>query len=308
MIEIKNVTKIYHINSGNLCALNNISFKIKKGTIFGLLGPNGAGKTTIIRILSTLLEPTKGTVKICSIDASKDPGLVRKKIGVVLGQRMIYHRLSGRANLEYYGALYGVYDIKKRIKELTDFFEIKERIDDLVETYSTGMRAKLALMRGMIHDPQVLLLDEPTLGLDPGIAVKLRKKIVELKNNNRTILLCTHYLHEAEEICDEIAILNKGEIVAYDTPKNLRNKEQANKNLVIYLNKNSSIKQFLNEFNLKSYHDTTGQYIKIPIKDLKDVALWSQRLSKYKLQDQYIHIVEPSLESIYLSTIAKKNE
>ncbi|VVB51452.1 Trehalose/maltose import ATP-binding protein MalK [uncultured archaeon] len=194
-------------------AVDDVSLSVKKGEIYGLLGPNGSGKTTTTKILSTLLTPTSGEVNVAGYDVLKQPQEVRKNIGVMLGQQLIYHRLSGRDNLMLYGDLYGVEDVGERIEELAGFFGLSERLDSLVETYSTGMKCRLAVVRALIHDPPVLLLDEPTLGLDPQAAVKLREQIKALSKEGKTIFLCTHYMLEAEYLCDKVGILSKGRLL-----------------------------------------------------------------------------------------------
>ncbi len=307
MIHVENLTKLYHIPSGIIRAVDGITFSIPSGSILGLLGPNGAGKTTTIKIICTLLEPTSGTVSVGGFDVTKKPLDVRKQLGVVFGQRMIYHRLSGRANLEYYGKLYGVNNLDRRIDELAEFFEIKGRVDDLVETYSTGMRAKLSLMRAMIHDPQVLLLDEPTLGLDPGIAIKLRRKINELKKANRTILLSTHYLHEAEDLCDDIAILYKGKIIAHDNPKRLQQKHSKNKQLVIYYGVNPAIDAYLGKNKVRIIKDASGTYAVISISHMDEVALWQKIFAGYKSNIHNFSISEPTLEDLYIAATKGKS-
>ncbi len=231
MIEINDLCKSYFIKQKEIKALSKLNLHINEGEIFGLLGPNGAGKTTTIKILSTLTRPSSGTARVAGFDCVKQSILVRRNIGVVLSMTMIYHRLTGRANLRFFGKLYGVENLDKQIEKLADFFDMRDKLDLLVETYSTGMRAKLALMRGMIHDPPVLFFDEPTLGLDPTSAKKLRDKIIQLKKMKKTILLCTHHLSEADHLCDRIGILRKGELVAADTPANLRNRVGKQKSL-----------------------------------------------------------------------------
>ncbi|MEW6047373.1 MAG: ABC transporter ATP-binding protein [Bacillota bacterium] len=186
---------------------------------------NGAGKTTIIRILSTLIEPTSGTASICGHDVRTDPAAARACLGVVMaGERHLYWKLTGRENLEYFATLYHVpaRAIPGRIRAVLDRLGLSERADELVERYSTGMRQRLSLARALLHDPPALLLDEPTLGLDPQAARTLRELVLELKAEGRAILLTTHYMDEGDFLCDRVAIINHGRIVACDTPEALK--------------------------------------------------------------------------------------
>jgi len=196
-------------------ALNNINLQIKEGELFALLGPNGAGKTTLIKIICGLIEPTSGKVFVNGKSVEEE----KSNIGLMLGTKMIYKRITGYDNLKYFAKLYGINDYNERIKQLADFLGIGDWINQLVETYSTGMLSKLALARAMIHNPKILVLDEPTLGLDPIISMEVREKI---KNSGKTIILCTHYLEEAEKLADRIGILNKGKLVKVGSNKEMK--------------------------------------------------------------------------------------
>ncbi len=200
---------------------------IPKGTLFGLLGPNGAGKTTMIKLLSTLLLPEEGTAYVNGFDITKQANQVRSSIGVVTGgERGLYWRLTGRENLLFFARLYGVREDKARprIDELLKLVELDDRANDNVEKYSRGMKQRLHLIRGLVHDPPILLMDEPTLGLDPNSAVVIREFIKEKlqKDQGKTILLTTHYMEEADQLCDQIAVIDHGKIIAHGTPGELK--------------------------------------------------------------------------------------
>lgn len=199
-------------------AADAISLEIKSGEVFGLLGPNGAGKTTVMKLLCGLVQPTSGRVAIdgSSVEAKKG------RIGLMLGADMIYYRITGYENLEYFADLYNVADPAGRIAELSEFLELGESLGEYVEAYSNGMKTKLALARTLVHDPDIILLDEPTVGLDPHISRRIRDKILELKGRGKTIVLATHYMEEADYLCDRVAILSRGRVVAADTPGNLK--------------------------------------------------------------------------------------
>ncbi|MBI4760876.1 MAG: ATP-binding cassette domain-containing protein [Chloroflexota bacterium] len=206
-------------------AVNGVDLQIQYGEIFGLLGPNGAGKSTTIRMLCTLLEPTSGTAHINGYDIVKQANDVRRSLGTVLaGERSIYWKLTGRENLEYFAALYHIPPAiaKKRVDELIERMELKDRANELVEKYSTGMRQRVAIAKALLARPPILLLDEPTLGLDPQAARNLRELIAQLKQEGHTILLTTHYMEEADQLSDRIGIIDAGKIIALDTPEALK--------------------------------------------------------------------------------------
>jgi ABC-2 type transport system ATP-binding protein len=206
-------------------AVDGVDLKIPRGEVFGLLGPNGAGKTTTIRMLCTLLEPTSGTARVNGFDVVRQASLVRQNLGTVLaGDRSIYWKLTGRENLEYFAALYHIPpDIaKKRIQELLERMELTARANELVEKYSTGMKQRIAVSKALLARPPILLLDEPTLGLDPQAARNIRDLVNELKKEGHTIVLTTHYMEEADQLSDRIGIIDQGKIIALDTPAALK--------------------------------------------------------------------------------------
>ncbi|HKW78045.1 MAG TPA: ABC transporter ATP-binding protein [Candidatus Limnocylindria bacterium] len=206
-------------------AVDAIDLTVDVGEIFGVLGPNGAGKTTTMKMLATLLEPTSGEARVFGIDVSAHPREVRGRIGAMLsGERSLYWKLTGRENLEYFAALYHVppRETRSRIAGVLSAVSLGDRADDYVERYSTGMRQRLALARALLPDPPLLLLDEPTVGLDPQASRDLRDRVRELKRAGRTVLLTTHYMEEADQLCDRVAIIDHGRIVALDAPAALK--------------------------------------------------------------------------------------
>ena len=206
-------------------AVRGVSFEIEEGELFGLLGPNGAGKTTTIKMLITLLIPTSGQAKVLGRDVVDDAHWVRQRIGYVFGgDRGLYERLSALDNLRYFAELYGVEPRtqRTRIHELLELVGLEGREKERVEGYSRGMRQRLHIARGLLHDPPVLFLDEPTIGVDPVGARELRSTIGGLKEAGKTVLLTTHYMFEADALCDRIAVVAKGKIVAEGTPRDLK--------------------------------------------------------------------------------------
>ena len=234
VVEARDLRRVYKTHTGTIRrrvkeieAVRGVSFQIEKGELFGLLGPNGAGKTTTIKMLITLLIPTAGSASVLGHDVVKEPREVRKRIGYVFGgERGVYERLSGYDNLRYFAELYGVppKTQKKRIEELLELVGLKGREHERTEGYSRGMKQRLHVARGLLHDPEVVFLDEPTIGLDPVGARELRATIGTLTQAGKTILLTTHYMFEADALCDRIAVISQGEIVAEGTPEQLKSR------------------------------------------------------------------------------------
>jgi len=235
-IEISNLKRQFKTTIGvikrqtkEVVAVDGISFDIHAGELFGLLGPNGAGKTTTIKMLTTLLIPSSGTATIMGLDVVKDAEKIRPRIGFIFGgERGLYWRLSGLDNLRYFATLYYVDAkvAKKKIPELIELVGLKGREKEKVEGYSRGMRQRLHIARALLHDPEVLFLDEPTMGLDPVGAREMRMTIRDLQSAKKTILLTTHYMFEADALCERIAVINKGKIVALNTPEKLKHTVQ----------------------------------------------------------------------------------
>jgi len=207
-------------------ALDKVNLEIRPGELFGLLGPNGSGKTTTIKCLSTILIPDEGTVTVNGFDLQKETAMVRASLGMVVGgERTLYWKLTARDNLMYFASLYKMQrkQAKQRIDELLETMQLSDRADERLEDYSTGMRQKVAIARALLHDPPILLLDEPTLGLDPNFSRQIRNQIRELsEKQGKTVLLTTHYMDEADQLCDRVAFINNGKIVAVDTPNRLK--------------------------------------------------------------------------------------
>jgi len=249
-VEARNLTKIFEkkqkVEKGvakalrarirpmkeKIAAVDHVNFEIREGEFFGLLGPNGAGKTTTIKLLCTLLVPDDGTAVVNGFDVIKEPEKVRKSLGVVTGgERGLYWRLTGRENLWFFSQMYNVPpDVARpRIEQLLKLVELQDRADEQVEKYSRGMKQRLHVVKGLVNDPPILLLDEPTLGLDPSSARVIRDFVKDQlqKEQNKTILHTTHYMEEADQLCDRIAIIDQGKTIALDTPTNLKKSIQS---------------------------------------------------------------------------------
>ncbi len=224
VIKVENLTKQFK----NTSAVDNISFAVDWGECFGLLGPNGAGKTTTVNMLSTLLKPTSGRALIAGYDVGTQKNRVRSSIGMVFQEPALDSKLTGRENLEFHAMMYGIppRSYKKSISELLSLVELSEKADTLVQNYSGGMKRRLEIARGLIQKPKVLFLDEPTLGLDS----QTRRRIWDyvkglLSEKNISIILTTHYMEEADFLCDRIAIIDSGRIIALGTPKELKDSQ-----------------------------------------------------------------------------------
>ncbi|WP_321428669.1 ATP-binding cassette domain-containing protein [uncultured Methanolobus sp.] len=221
-IEVENLVRKF----GDFTAVDNLSFNIKKGEVFGLLGPNGAGKTTTISMLSTMLPPSSGKASVNGFDIKKDQDNVRKSIGIVFQDQSLDEELTAYENMDFHGRLYRIPKStrQKMINELLKLVELYDKKDNIVKTYSGGMRRRLEIARGLLHEPEVLFLDEPTLGLDPQTRNHLWDYIDKLnKEKGITIILTTHYMEEADKLCHRIAIIDKGKIIAMDSSSNLKN-------------------------------------------------------------------------------------
>ena len=233
-IEVSHLRRTFTSNIGvikrsarEIVAVDDISFEIREGELFGLLGPNGAGKTTTTKMLTTLLIPTAGSASIKGFDVVQDADQVRRRIGFIFGgERGLYWRLSGIDNLRYFASLYNVDPgiTRKRIDYLLDMVGLQGRGDEKVQGYSRGMKQRLHVARTLLHNPDILFLDEPTLGLDPVGAREFRQVILSLQSEKKTILLTTHYMFEADALCDRIAVINHGRIIALDTPGGLKSR------------------------------------------------------------------------------------
>ncbi|MBS7642995.1 ATP-binding cassette domain-containing protein [Candidatus Bathyarchaeota archaeon] len=219
-IETFNLTKRFN----NFLAVDHVNLTVGKGELFGLLGPNGAGKTTLFRMLCTLLRPSEGTAKVAGFDIAKESNKIRNFIGIVTEKVILYPMLTPVENLMFFGRLYGLngVELKTRVNELLEMVQLAEYGNKLVGTFSSGMRQRLSIIRGILHDPQIVFLDEPTVGLDPQSARFIRDLIIELNRQGKTIILTTHIMEEADQLSHRVGIMDHGRIIAVDKPQNLK--------------------------------------------------------------------------------------
>jgi ABC-2 type transport system ATP-binding protein len=273
IIKVENLSRKFN----EKIAVKNISFEVNKGEIFGFLGPNGAGKTTTIRMLSGQLLPTEGAIKVCGIDPTKEEKKLALKIGVVPEVQNLYSDLNAERNLNLFADLYSV--DHKRVKDLLRIFGLKDRKEP-VKKLSKGLRQRILLARALIHSPELLFLDEPTIGLDPNIAKEIRATIQELKKEEKTIFLTTHYMEEADNLCDKVAIIDEGKIVALDSPHELRLKHGDREFLV----------------------ETESGIKKYPFEDIGILATLDPK------RIRSIHSVEPTLEDVFIALTGRRIE
>jgi ABC-2 type transport system ATP-binding protein len=310
IIHLDHLTKIFPSKTKVVKAVDDISFDVKKGEIFGLLGPNGAGKSTLIRILTTLLTPTSGTACVDTFDIIKDPEQIRGIIGVCPQNGTLDTELSAYDNLEFYGKLENVDDaiLEDRIWELLEMTGLSDRAMVPVQTFSGGMRRKLEIVRAFIHKPLILFLDEPTIGLDPESRREVWQQIAHLNAAETTIILTTHYMDEAERLCQRIAFVDRGRLIALDTMENLRKLIPAGDLLEIGVEKiDERVVSKIKEHPLVNSVNVLEQRVTISVTNGSQVlpAILAV-FDEYSLPILSISIHSPSLEDVFIYLTGKK--
>lgn len=306
--EVKDLKKHF----GDVKALDGVTLKAEEGTIFGLLGPNGAGKTTIVRMLSTLMEPTSGTLKVQGVDVVKDPTKVRTLIGLAGQYAAVDGFLTGRENLIMVGRLYrlSAKESKRRAKEILEQLDLVDAADRPVKTYSGGMRRRLDLGASLVGHPEILFLDEPTTGLDPRTRQDLWKIIRKLVAEGTSILLTTQYLEEADELADKIAVIDYGKVIAEGTSNQL--KARLGGDLVeVEFSKDAHVAQAIKVVEKYATKKITveGSIIKVPVSQgSKGLLNIVRQLDNAKIHPEAISLHRPSLDDVFLSLTGKKAE
>jgi ABC-2 type transport system ATP-binding protein len=305
-ISMQGLTKQF----GELIAVNSIDLEIWKGELFGLLGPNGAGKTTIIKMLTTMLTPTSGKATVWGYDAAKARNEVRSSIGVVFQDPSIDNMLTGRENLDFHGRMYGMDGSlrKKRIEEVLELVDLSDKADVQMKDYSGGMQRRLEIARGLMHRPHVLFLDEPTLGLDAQTRRHIWQYIKEMNvNENVTMVLTTHYMEEADYLCNRIAIIDYGKIVALDTPKNLKDLIGADTiTLDVQLGEENLLKQLKPYAWIKSV-DTSNGTIELLVDHAQSrIPEIMSEACNNNVVIKTVAIHEPTLEDVFLKFTGRK--
>ena len=224
MIEVRELRKVFRVKKrGDVTAVDGVSFRAGAGEVFGLLGPNGAGKTTTLRILSTALKPSSGTIVVDGIDIAVEPGEVRRRIGFLSGSTSLYPRLTPREIVTYFARLYGMEDqaIEERIEELFARLDMNDFADRRADTLSTGQKQKASIARTVVHDPKIVVFDEPTSGLDVMTSRQIIRLVQQCKDEGKCVIFSTHYMGEAERLCDRLAVIHQGRLYAEGTPQEI---------------------------------------------------------------------------------------
>ncbi len=296
-------------------AVDGVTFEVRQGEIFGLLGPNGAGKTTLLKIICTLILPTEGGGIVNGFDLLREDRRVRESIGFLPStERSFYYRLTGRQNLTFFGLLYNIPKarLKRRISELLKLMGLEEKAEEKYMKYSSGEKQKLALARCILVDPPVLILDEPTVSLDPTAARSFRQFVLSLKKRGKAILLATHNMYEADKLCDRVAIMDSGKVVALDAPSTLKRKlasdgvmlltlAEERKTLIEKLRALRTVIEIRREKETNCYH--------IFIRDGKKTAERVLKIcSEYGMIIRHIAFKEPTLEDVFFSITGGKIE
>jgi len=307
-IEVRNLWRIFKTRDGVVEALRDVNLKIKKGELFGLLGPNGAGKTTLIRILTTLLLPTKGEAYVWGYSTATEERKIRPIINMVSGGEYSgYGLLTVKENLWMFSQFYGIPGkvAKRRIEYLARRLKFEDILNKKVRNLSTGQRQKMNVARAFLTDPKVIFLDEPTLGLDVEVARVIRDFVKEwlLENDERTVLLTTRYMHEAEELCDRIAIINEGRIIALDTSDNLKKLVSREFSLVLRIHPKINISWINKIERVQKYltrEEENGLRVRIIMSREESIADVVDRIIKHGAKISYLKKEEPTLEDVFL--------
>lgn len=279
-----------------ITALNHVNLHVREGEIFGIVGPNGAGKTTLLKIISTLITPDEGTVTVDGYDVKKEPGIVQRKIGLLAGEftRSLYWRLTGAQNLKFFADLRNLRDAGERIDELLELFNLREYKDELVMKYSTGMKHKLALALGLLHDPKVLLLDEPLTGIDPLTAHEI-KEMIKNRFREKTIIWASHNLYEIEEMCDRIALIKKGNVVLEGKPDDLKRDYWGYTKIRV-------VTDTPEVFNSMNVVNVENGVVDIETEDVRKTFIEIMELVKKRdIKIREIKTIKPTLEEIFMA-------
>jgi len=312
IIEAFGLTKQF----GSLIAVDDLSFDVVEGSIFGILGPNGAGKTTTIRILASLISPSEGSAKVGGYDVKKESIKVREIVGILTENPSLYERLTAYENLDFFAEAYGLSrfeERRERIRQLLEFFDLWERRNDKVATYSKGMKQKLAIARALVHNPPILFLDEPTSALDPESAKGIRDLIQALSEHEKhTILLCTHRLEDAEKLCNMVMIMNKGRRSIVGSPEELQNRIAGEPTLQIALREiNAKIIEALKNIEQVRRFSVDQKTAKLEI-IVDDIESSTPEIVKGTVdaggEILSVNSMKPSLEEAYLKLVKEKIE
>lgn len=300
MIKIESLTKSF----GRIKALDDLNLEIKRGELLGIIGPNGAGKTTAIRMACCILKPDFGDIKINGLSIHEDPIKIKSMIGYLPEEPNLYERFKAKDLLKYFAELYGVpkNNIDGRIDELLELVGMTERKEDRINTFSKGLRQRISVARALVHDPDIIILDEPTMGLDPATANSIRDFVRNLKGR-KTMILCTHYMAEADSLCDRVAILNKGRIIDVGTPSYLKSKIHGDVILKVKTQNSKDVngyKEQITKFaSVGAVDFVDGEYL-ISLKYRNEI---SEIVDLFGDEVISINTKEPTLEDVFINTV-----
>lgn len=301
MIRVSGLVKKFN----GFTAVKNISFEVKEGEVFGLVGPNGAGKSTIVKMLCTILEPSEGTGTIKDFDIRTDAEHIRKIVGYLPEEPRVYDYMTAIEYLRLFASMYNVNDDK--IIELMKHFDVAEHTNRLMGDLSKGLRQRVSICRALLHNPDVLILDEPTMGLDPASARELREKIFELKKHGKTIIICTHYMDEADYLCDKVCIINDGTIVAIDTPERLKQRIKKTCEIGVVFAQNEDTEILLKQFEKTNSLKKHGRAYVFTGKEHHEILRRILELAKqFDLKIEKLYTIEPTLEDVFVSLVKNK--
>jgi len=294
MISVRGITKQFN----GFTAVKDISFEVKEGEVFGLVGP---GKSTIVKILCTILEPTEGTGVIKQFDLRTDAEQIRRIVGYLPEEPRVYDYMSVLEYLRLFSSIYNVED--EQIIELMKRFDVIQHKYRLMGDLSKGLRQRVSIVRSLLHNPQILILDEPTMGLDPASARELREKIFELKKEGKTIIICTHYMDEADYLCDRVCIINNGKIVAINSPEKLKQSLKPEKEVGVIFK--ASEQQLAALVNLKR----KGRAIVFKGQSFQEIlSAIKEKATKLNLEIEKVFTIEPTLEDVFVSLVKNSRE
>ncbi|VVC03677.1 Trehalose/maltose import ATP-binding protein MalK [Candidatus Bilamarchaeum dharawalense] len=307
-VTITNISKTFHSGKDAVKALVSVNIEIQKGEIFGLLGPNGAGKTTLISIMSGLISPESGTIIILGYDCSKQITDIKKHLNVVSGFTGVLNSLTCEQSLTYYGLLYNVPNLKTRINDVLKLTNLTPVRNQLAEELSSGMKQRFMLAKALLNEPDILILDEPTVGLDVESALSIRHLIKQLRSEGRTILLTTHNMFEAEELCDRIAFINRGKIMEIGTPTELKRHVVSNRLVEIHCSEDECVVKTLSKIKGVSASVKSANLVHVSVDSYKKMKEIMKALANCDSEIYSINEMEPTLEETYLKIINKKGK
>ncbi len=299
-VQVEGLTK----NFNGLMAVDRVSFKVPAGEVFGFLGPNGAGKTTTVKILCTLLRPTAGTAWIAGYDVEREPNRVRKSLGIIFQDPSLDDRLTAWENLRFHGIIYKVprRELSARIEQALTLMELADRADDLVRNFSGGMKRRLEIARGLLHSPQVLFLDEPTIGLDPQTRHRIWEYLLKLRQERSiTLFMTTHYMEEAE-YCDRIAIIDHGAIIALDTPSQLKTRVQGDMISLQTVNNALARSELERKYAIAAQQDSQGLHFEVS----NGATFIPRVIRELETRVTSASVRQPTLEDVFLKMTGRK--